>query len=585
MDNYRKTKAQLVRELDDLQRRLSAFEAAAVEQQSHKVALAVSQREYNALVNSIDGIVWEFDLAVEHFTFVSQQAERLLGYPTERWLSEPNFWLEQIHPDDRAWVTQLTARETQARRGFELEYRVVSADQRSVWVRSIISVMADSDRPLRLRGITVDISGRKHTQEALDRHAKGLMALYETSLEVQAQPNLPPLLSTIIRWAVELVDVHSGGLFLVAPDRQTLQLAVAHHLPDAAIGQSVQMGEGLAGRVAQSGQPLMIHDYAVWEGRAQRWSNSPARRALGLPLMVDRSVIGVLVVIDAVRAGSFSDEEVRLLSLFADQAAIAIEKARLYEQAQLEVAERQRVEEALRQAYTELQSRTEELQAFAHTVAHDLKNPLSLIIGYANLLEESLDHEQPELPNLARSIVLGGEKMNTIIEELMLLAGLRDVQAQMEPLGDMAHIVAEARQRLTGLIEKRQAQLTMPDAWPVALGYGPWVEEVWVNYLSNAIKYGGDPPQIELGAALLDDGVIRFWVRDHGPGLSPEQQARLFIPFERLDQVELKGHGLGLSIVRRIVEKMGGQVDVESEVGQGCRFFFILPKVFDSFSS
>jgi PAS domain S-box-containing protein len=579
MDSDRKTKAQLVRELDELQQRLATFEAAATDQQLHKAALAASQREYETLVNSIDGIVWEFDVAAERFTFVSRQAERLLGYPIERWLSEPSFWLGRIHPDDRTWVRQMSAKEIQAKRGYEMEHRLVSADQHDLWVRSIINVMVDGDRPLRLHGITVDISARKRVQQALGRHAKGLMALYETSLEVQAQTNLPSLLGTIIRRAVELVDVRSSGLFLVTPEHQTLQLAVAYHLPDAAIGQFIQMDEGLAGRVAQSGQPLMIHDYATWEGRVLRLSDFPARRALGLPLKVDRNVIGVLVVIDAVSAGSFSDEEVRLLSLFADQAAMAIEKARLYEQAQVEVVERRRVEEALRQAYAELKSQTEELHAFAHMVAHDLKNPLNLIIGYAWLLEQSFDPEQLELPNLARAIALTGEKMNTIIEELMLLAGLRDAKAQMEPLGDMAHIVAEAQHRLTGLIEKRQAQLVLPDAWPVAIGYGPWVEEVWVNYLSNAIKYGGDPPRVELGAAVQDDGAIRFWVRDNGPGLSPEQQTRLFIPFERLDQVQLKGHGLGLSIVRRIVEKMGGQVGVESEVGQGCRFFFTLPTV------
>jgi two-component system, sensor histidine kinase and response regulator len=78
---------------------------------------------------------------------------------------------------------------------------------------------------------------------------------------------------------------------------------------------------------------------------------------------------------------------------------------------------------------------------------------------------------------------------------------------------------------------------------------------------------------------LQDCGTVRFWVCDNGLGLSPEQQTRLFIPFERLDQVQLKGHGLGLSIVRRIVEKMGGQVGVECEVGAGCRFFFTLPTV------
>jgi len=122
----------------------------------------------------------------------------------------------------------------------------------------------------------------------------------------------------------------------------------------------------------------------------------------------------------------------------------------------------------------------------------------------------------------------------------------------------------------------------------MALGYMPWVEEIWVNYLSNAIKYGGRPPRLELGADPLPNpppqageglggGMIRFWVRDHGAGLTPEDQARLFTPFTRLDQVRVKGHGLGLSIVRRIVEKLGGQVGVESQVGQGSTFSFTLP--------
>ena len=95
--------------------------------------------------------------------------------------------------------------------------------------------------------------------------------------------------------------------------------------------------------------------------------------------------------------------------------------------------------------------------------------------------------------------------------------------------------------------------------------------------MSNALKYGGQPPRVELGATEQEDGTVRFWVRDNGHGLTPEEQARLFTPFTRLDQVSAKGHGLGLSIVRRIVEKMGGQVGVESQVGQGSTFVFTLP--------
>jgi len=101
---------------------------------------------------------------------------------------------------------------------------------------------------------------------------------------------------------------------------------------------------------------------------------------------------------------------------------------------------------------------------------------------------------------------------------------------------------------------------------------------VWVNYLSNAHKYGGRPPHIELSAETQTDGTVRFAVRDSGPGIALEDQARLFKPFARLDQVRAKGHGLGLSIVRRIVEKLGGQVGVESQLGYGSTFYFTLPE-------
>jgi two-component system sensor histidine kinase/response regulator len=150
-------------------------------------------------------------------------------------------------------------------------------------------------------------------------------------------------------------------------------------------------------------------------------------------------------------------------------------------------------------------------------------------------------------------------------------------EVDMGPL-DMAKVVDEACQRLVYMVEEYQAELVLPleHAWPVSVGYGPWVEEVWVNYLSNALKYGGRPPRVELGATVQEDGIVRFWVHDNGPGLTPGEQGRLFTPFTQLDQARAKGHGLGLSIVRRIVEKMGGEVGVESEVGQGSTFFFTL---------
>jgi len=148
----------------------------------------------------------------------------------------------------------------------------------------------------------------------------------------------------------------------------------------------------------------------------------------------------------------------------------------------------------------------------------------------------------------------------------------------LEPL-DMARIVAEAWQRLAEVAQDYKAEIGLPSAWPTALGYGPWVEEVWVNYFNNALKYGGRPPRLELGAAAQPDGQVRFWVHDNGPGLTEDEQSRLFIPFTQLHQVRATGYGLGLSIVYRIVEKLGGQVGVESDGVNGTTFSFTLPGV------
>ena len=246
-----------------------------------------------------------------------------------------------------------------------------------------------------------------------------------------------------------------------------------------------------------------------------------------------------------------------------------------------DLTERIQAEEALRQYAAELQTRNDELDAFAHTVAHDLKSPLSLIIGYADIL---IEMEAASLAGASRQPYLQiigqtADKINNIIEELMLLAEVRKGRVDLQPL-NMHRIALEARARLNYLISVQQAEVVLPGDWPIAVGYGPWVEEVWINYLSNAIKYGGRPPRVELGADDDPiDGQVRFWVRDNGPGLTPEQQSQLFTPFTQLAQVRATGHGLGLSIVRRIVEKLGGTVGVESTIGQGSTFYFTLPAV------
>ena len=117
-----------------------------------------------------------------------------------------------------------------------------------------------------------------------------------------------------------------------------------------------------------------------------------------------------------------------------------------------------------------------------------------------------------------------------------------------------------------------------PNSWPEAYGHAPWIIEVWVNFISNAVKYAGTKPRITLGAERSGDGLsARFWVQDYGPGINEEAQRAMFVPFTRITTVRAVGHGLGLSIVRRIVEKLGGKVGVDSTLGKGAKFWFELP--------
>jgi len=247
----------------------------------------------------------------------------------------------------------------------------------------------------------------------------------------------------------------------------------------------------------------------------------------------------------------------------------------LEEQTRCTFDDLQRSELQLSEHVAALQSKNKELEDYASTVAHDLKDLLAVMILTANLIIKMPDITRDELKEYLEQIRSTAYQMNTIITTLLLFAKVSKSEAPVEQV-DMAQVVANVLKRLSAMIKESQAQIHLPECWPAASGYAPWLEEVWTNYLSNAIKHGGQPPRVELGASSQTDGMVRFWIRDHGPGIPINAQARLFLPFSQTDLVCNPSHGLGLSIVHRIVEKLGGQVGFESEAGKGSLFFFTL---------
>lgn len=176
-----------------------------------------------------------------------------------------------------------------------------------------------------------EITERKQAEAALARRAEEMAALYETSLEINAQLDPKNLLQSIVQRAATLLNTEMGGVFLLQPDGETLKLVVAHNQSEEYLGATMRLGEGLAGRIAQTGDVLSVPDYRHWEDRANVPCAEVIGRILGVPLKHGDQVMGVITVFDE-EAGTFDQNQIRLLRLFAAQAAVAVENTRLFDE-------------------------------------------------------------------------------------------------------------------------------------------------------------------------------------------------------------------------------------------------------------
>jgi signal transduction histidine kinase len=477
------------------------------------------------------------------------------------------------------------------------------------------------ERTLALETLNQDLAReiveRRGAEEALQHYTERLRILNEIGQSILAARLPETIAVAAIRRIRQLIPCQRAMVIAIvdtAPtDASRIQIGQIQMLASESSGEIEKAAAGslsaddpsvviaVYGRMFEE-RPLSSGWISGAEDLATLSQYSPPQQALydagvrsyvSVPLFIQEELVGALTL-ESSQPRAFTPDHIDIAAEVAASLAVAIQQVRLYEQAQQEIAERMRAEAAQRRYTVELEERNAELDAFAHTVAHDLKNPVGSIIGYADVLaQEYAAMSEKMVRTFLRTISQNSRKVDAIIDNLLLLSSVRHAEEiETHPL-DMGRIVAETRGRLLQLIEELQGEIVLPERWPVAVGYAPWVEEVWTNYIGNALKYGGRPPRLELGARIQEgapsaDGTpsssIRFWVRDNGPGLSPAEQSRLFTPFERLHQAEVKGHGLGLSIVQRIVQRLGGKAGVESAgtPGEGSTFFFTLPAIADT---
>ncbi|NDJ53412.1 MAG: GAF domain-containing protein [Chloroflexi bacterium] len=289
------------------------------------------------------------------------------------------------------------------------------------------------------------------------------------------------------------------------------------------------------------------------------------RSHISVPIRSDQQVTGCLNLVSEA-PGFFQRTQGRALMAFADQSAIAMKNARIYR--------------TMLQYSKELEARNRELDAFSYTVAHDLKVPLQVVMGFANMLSEELPEELQEkftvyLENIERYT----EKMHHMIDDLLFLARLSESNEAINPVS-MDDVVSGVIESLHTRLEDRGVDLRVDGSLPRVMGNDKWLVAAVSNLVENGIKYiGVDNPAPQIIISAHDHGgKVRVSVQDNGLGIAEEDLDKLFKMFSRIPtEEEIEGTGLGLSIVDRIINKLGGAVGVESILGEGSIFWFELP--------
>jgi light-regulated signal transduction histidine kinase (bacteriophytochrome) len=342
------------------------------------------------------------------------------------------------------------------------------------------------------------------------------------------------------------------------------------------------VGESIAGRVAQTGQPIIANDLP----NDPRFHNPAAanERLLAIasvPLVVGGKIIGTLDVHSRANRQAFTEAHIDLLKMLASQAAIAIEHARLYEEVK---RARDELEERVQQRTTELVAANQELarsnaelQQFAYVASHDLQEPLRMVVSYTQLLarryQGKLDAEADEFIAFA---VDGAQRMQKLIRALLAYSRVGTQSKPLKPASIQAAL-DWALANLQMAITDNQAVVTH-DTLPTVLADETQLGQLFQNLIDNALKFrNSQPPAIHISAEQKDSQWL-FSIRDNGIGLEPQYVERIFVIFQRLHgPTDYPGSGIGLAICKRIVERHGGRIWVESQLGQGATFYFTLP--------
>jgi signal transduction histidine kinase/DNA-binding response OmpR family regulator/HAMP domain-containing protein len=456
--------------------------------------------------------------------------------------------------------------------------------------RSIRVAPASRDEIGQLATAFNSMTARLEADEAALRRKVGETAtLYEVAQKISAQVDLEPTLRLIVDSARELLEADVSLLALRQGESdEFVTRATSGNVPEAVASLHVRTGEGLIGRVAQAGQPIIVEDYP------KQLRQSPFRELVAeaglhahvaVPLKARGLVTGVLLVTSAAE-GRFGEADRQLLSALADHASVAIENARLFEQVrrhaeELEARVEMRTRE-LQEANRRLQEASRHKSEFLANMSHELRTPLNAIIGFTRLVmrrtRELLPEKQYE--NLEK-ILISSDHLLQLINGILDLSKIEAGRMEVRPArADLHQLVSACMRTVEPLVKSERLRLVvdLPDDLPELLTDPDKLTQILINLLSNAIKFT-EAGTITVSAQCRGN-TISIAVADTGIGIAQDALELIFEEFRQIDSSSTRrygGTGLGLSITRHFARLLQGEIGVQSAVGVGSIFTVTIP--------
>jgi PAS domain S-box-containing protein len=491
----------------------------------------------------------------------AERKEDLIGKPI----------LDIVHPDYHHMVLERVRAETVQGQAVPLvEERFVRLDGSVIDVEVAGIPFTYEGRPAG-QIVVRDVTERKKTEAALRRQNDYLAALHETALALVDHLEVSSLLEAILSRAAALAGTDHAYIYLVDPDGSALKVEVGLGAFEAFVGNLLEPGEGLAGKVWRTGAPLSVADYDTWDERSPTFPHGVLRAALAVPLTSAGVVVGVIGLAHVVPGVVFGSDEMDVLTRFGHLASIALDNARALER-EHEAARRLRALDELR-------------TTFLHAVSHELRTPLSAILGLATTLER---HEAHLTPDESHQLVMGlgtnARKLERLLSDLLDIDRLdRGIIEPRLRLIDVGELVQQAVAQTEGL-SGREIHVSAPPT--LAEVDGPKVERIVENLLANVARHTRAETRVWVRVEAADDGVL-IAVEDDGPGVPESLRASIFEPFSQGAErvAHSPGVGVGLSLVERFAELHGGRAWVQDRPGGGASFQVYLPNPAQPFST